>query len=168
MPIKWRYPSCYCHWKPSKIIKSMMSAVIFYYKAKSQNHLHSNSGRDAAAGKTPRVLVWSVLAILWRSQHMCLFSKVLWMNVVNIGAILQEWRLNCGVIFFMLDLFLQCTRNMSGLVPVRVSMHSRYVIGSQRCWLYLYITYLPCPSIRLESGWGGVRYLSLKIGKGAT
>ena len=42
----------------------------------------------------PQLLVCWVLAVLWRSQHMCLFCEcrdVLWVNVTNIGAVLQEW-----------------------------------------------------------------------------
>jgi len=53
---------------------------------------YNNSGRDAAAGKTPHLLWW-VLQMFWRSQHMCLFSdsrEVLGVIVVNIGAVLQE------------------------------------------------------------------------------
>lgn len=63
--------------------------------------------------KTPHFLIWWVLAILCRSQYMCLFSEsrgVLGVNVVNIGAVLQGLSLilcggfiglNCMLEFFL-------------------------------------------------------------------
>ena len=36
---------------------------------------YGNSGRVAAAGEKPQLLVCWVLAVLRRSQHMCLFSE---------------------------------------------------------------------------------------------
>jgi hypothetical protein len=78
-------------------------------------HVYSNSGRVAAAEETPHFVDWWVLAILWRSQHMCLFSKsreVLWVRVVNIGAVLKDlWLFFCGeFINFTLELFLVLTK----------------------------------------------------------
>jgi hypothetical protein len=57
---------------------------------------YSNSWRVAAAGEMPNCLVWWVLAILCRSQQVCLFSEtreVLGVNLVDIGAVLQDLRL---------------------------------------------------------------------------
>jgi len=44
----------------------------------------SNYGRDAAAGETPHFLIWLVLSIPWRSQHMCSFIESR-KNVVSEG-----------------------------------------------------------------------------------
>jgi len=49
-----------------------------YYQVLStviSDYDYSNFGRAAAAGETPHFLVGLVLTILWRSQHVCLFSE---------------------------------------------------------------------------------------------
>ena len=51
-------------------------------------------------------LVWWVLAVLWRSQDMCLGSEsreVLWVKVVNIGAVFREWWLILWAEFIILS-----------------------------------------------------------------
>jgi len=71
----------------------------------------SNSGREAAAGEMPHFLIWWVLAILWRSEHMCLFSesrKVFWVNLVNMALFCKNgnwlygasWLNLCSNLFF--------------------------------------------------------------------
>jgi len=76
---------------------------------------HSNFGRAAAAGETPHFLVGWVLEILWRSQHMCLFSEsreVVWANAVNISFVLQElWLILWGeFVDFKLQFLLVLTK----------------------------------------------------------
>jgi hypothetical protein len=69
----------------------------------------------AALGERTHFLVWWVLKILWRSQHVSLFSEsreILRMSVVNISAVLQEWWLILYGEFsiFMFELFLVLTK----------------------------------------------------------
>jgi hypothetical protein len=105
-------------------------------------------GELPAAGETRHFLVWWVLAILCRSQHMCLFSesrKVLGVTVVNIGAVFQDiWLISCGeFINFMLEaiysvhemVFIQskCLCNhdsleVSGVVDLAFTSCSRHVL----------------------------------------
>jgi hypothetical protein len=116
--------------------------------------IYCNSGRGAAVGETSQFLVRWVLAILCRSQHMCLFSEsreVLWVNVVNIGVVLRDLRLIlCGeYINFTLELFSSVheiwinyfqsqylrnhyTLDVSGVVDLAFTSFIRHVLYSVR------------------------------------
>jgi hypothetical protein len=100
------------------------------------------------------LLVWWVLAILCRSQRSCLFNEsreVLWVNAVNIGAVLRGLLLIlCGeFINFMLELFysvhemcFNCfqskylcnhdTLELSGVVDLAFTWGSFHVLHSVR------------------------------------
>ena len=56
-------------------------------------HIIRNFGRAVEVGEIPHILVWWVLAILWRSQHMCFLSdsrEAACVHLMNIGAVAQE------------------------------------------------------------------------------
>jgi hypothetical protein len=75
--------------------------------------------------------VWWVLAILCRSQHMCLFSEsrgVMWVNVVNIGAVRRDlcqvlsasWLILCSNFFLV---FTKCDLISSNRSIYAITIH---------------------------------------------
>ena len=71
---------------PNRLHQHTLPWLVIYYTQKF---------RECCSGErdTAFCSLW-ILAILWRWQHTCLYSEsmeVFWVNVVNIGAVLQEW-----------------------------------------------------------------------------
>ena len=134
--------------------------------SKFRTLLYSNYERVVSAGETPNFLVSWVVAIICRSQHICLFSESRDVNAVNVGTVLEDLRLILCVEFmnFMLETLCRAHDMCINLFQSKLFCNN----DTSQVPSIFDLAFTPCSRHVLHSvRHVGVRHLSLKIGRDA-